>query len=256
MTYRRQIRKLNQYGPPVAAIGATIFVWHAVTVWFGVSELILPSPGAVLETAYQYRAILPKHTIVTIVETVLGLLVSLLISVPLAIMIVWSPILRRTIYPLILGMQSIPKVALAPLFLIWIGYGMTSKVLIAASIAFFPILVDTVTGLAIVERNLLDMVKVLRASTFQTFIKIRIPSAMPYFFSGTKVAVTLAVIGAVVGEFVGSDDGLGYLIMVSGAELNTAMVFVALTILSVMGALMFEAVSMLQRILCPWSVGE
>ena len=107
-----------------------------------------------------------------------------------------------------------------------------------------------------VERNLLDMVKVLRASTFQTFVKIRIPSAMPYFFSGTKVAVTLAVIGAVVGEFVGSDEGLGYLIMVSGAELNTAMVFVVLTILSIMGALMFEAVGVLQRIVCPWSVGE
>jgi NitT/TauT family transport system permease protein len=256
MNLPRRFQFLSRYGPPTAAILATILAWHAVSIWVGVSPLILPSPGLVLETAYQYHAILPKHTMVTIVETVLGLLLSLLISVPLAIMIVWSPILRRTIYPLILGMQSIPKVALAPLFLIWIGYGMSSKVLIAASIAFFPILVDTVTGLALVERNLLDMFKVLRASTFQTFIKIRIPSAMPYFFSGTKVAVTLAVIGAVVGEFVGSDEGLGYLIMVSGSELNTAMVFVVLTILSIMGALMFEAVGVLQRIVCPWSVGE
>lgn len=256
MTIPRLSRALSQYGPPVAAIVVTILIWHAVTVWYGISPLILPSPGSVLETAIQFRAILPKHTMVTIIETVLGLLVSLVFAVPLAIAIVWSPLFRRTIYPLILGMQSIPKVALAPLFLIWIGYGMSSKVLIAASIAFFPIMINTVTGLSMVERDLLEMVKVLRASTFQTFVKIRIPSAMPYFFSGTKVAVTLAVIGAVVGEFVGSDEGLGYLIMVSGAELNTAMVFVVLTILSIMGVLLFEAVGAVQRIFCPWSVEE
>lgn len=253
---RHFIRTLRHYGPPTAAIGAVIFLWHGASVWLGVQSLLLPSPGEVVASAYEFHAILPKHTIATLVETVLGLLVSLVISVPLAIIIVWSPLMRRTIYPLVLGMQSIPKVALAPLFLIWVGYGMSSKVLIAASIAFFPILVDSVTGLALVERDLLDMVKTLRASTLQTFIKIRIPSAMPYFFSGTKVAVTLAVIGAVVGEFVGADVGLGYLIMASGAELNTALVFVCLVILSVMGALLFELVAMVQRITCPWSVGE
>lgn len=233
-----------------------IVLWHAVTTSFGVPAWLLPSPTAVVMSAYEHHALLPKHTAVTIAETLLGLVMSLLVGVPVAIVIVWSPFLRRTIYPLILGLQSVPKVALAPLFLIWIGYGMPSKVVIAASIAFFPILVDTVTGLAIVERDLLDMVKVLRASTFQTFMKIRIPSAMPYFFSGTKVAVTLAVIGSVVGEFVGSDEGLGYLIMVSGAQLNTAMVFVVLVILSLMGAILFELVEALQRLTCPWSVGE
>jgi len=253
---RRLTRALHQYGPPLAAILAVILVWHAVTTWLGVPGWLLPSPKAVVMAAYQHQALFPKHTAVTIAETLLGLGVSLAVGVPLAIVIVWSPFLRRTIYPLILGLQSVPKVALAPLFLVWIGYGMPSKVVIVASIAFFPILVDTVTGLAIVERDLLDMVKVLRASTFQTFMKIRIPSAMPYFFSGTKVAVTLAVIGAVVGEFVGSDEGLGYLIMVSGSQLNTAMVFVSLLILSVMGAILFELVEAVQRLTCPWSVGE
>ncbi len=249
-------RAAHRYGPPTTAILALLLAWHAVTVWMGVSALLLPSPDAVLGAAIQYQELLPRHTFVTLLETLLGLLVSLLISVPLAILIVWSSLLRRTLYPIILGMQSIPKVALAPLFLIWIGYGMSSTVAIAASIAFFPILVDSVTGLALVERDLLDMVKTLRASTMQTFMKIRIPSAMPYFFSGTKVAVTLSVTGAVVGEFVGADEGLGYLIMVSGSQLNTAMVFVALTILSVMGALLFGAVELLQRIVCPWSIGE
>jgi NitT/TauT family transport system permease protein len=235
---------------------AVIVLWHVVTAWLGVPGWLLPSPTAVVLSAYEHQTLLPRHALATIVETLLGLVVSLGVAVPLAILIVWSPFLRRTIYPLILALQSVPKVALAPLFLVWIGYGMPSKVVIVASIAFFPILVDTVTGLALVERDLLDMVRVLRASTFQTFVKIRIPSAMPYFFSGTKVAVTLAVIGAVVGEFVGADEGLGYLIMVSGAQLNTAMVFVVLVILSVMGAVLFELVEVVQRLTCPWSVGE
>ena len=253
---RRLTRALRQYGPPLAAILAVILVWHAVTTWLGVPAWLLPSPRAMVMAAHEHQALFPKHAAVTIAETLLGLVVSLLVGFPLAILIVWSPFLRRTIYPLILALQSVPKVALAPLFLVWIGYGMPSKVVIVASIAFFPILVDTVTGLALVERDLLDMVKVLRASTFQTFVKIRIPSAMPYFFSGTKVAVTLAVIGAVVGEFVGSDEGLGYLIMVSGSQLNTAMVFVSLVVLSVLGAVLFELVELVQRFTCPWSVGE
>ena len=253
---RRCTRILRHYGPPGAAILAMILTWHAVTTWFQVPGWLLPSPQAVIAAAYEHRDLLPKHTAVTVVETLLGLAVSLLVGVPLAIVVVWSAFLRRMIYPLVLGLQSVPKVALAPLFLVWVGYGMPSKVLIVALIAFFPIVVDTVTGLALVERDLLDMVKVLRASTLQTFLKIRIPSAMPYFFSGTKVAVTLAVIGAVVGEFVGSDVGLGYLILVSGSQLNTAMVFVSLVILSLMGAILFEMVEALQRIVCPWSVGE
>lgn len=247
---------MRDYGPAVAAIVGLVILWHLATKILGIPAWLLPSPGEVLTAAYTYHSLLPWHTLVTLVETILGLLVSLLIAVPLAILIVWSPLLRKTIYPIILGLQSVPKVALAPLFLIWIGYGMSSKVLIAASIAFFPILVDTVTGLTLVERDLLDMIRTLKASTYQTFSKIRIPSAMPHFFSGTKVAVTLAVIGAVVGEFVGSEEGLGYLILASGAQLNTAMVFVCLIILSVMGALLFEAIQVLQRITCPWSVGE
>src|SRR5256885_2115151 len=190
MTPPRFARALWHRAPPLIALLVLILAWYAGTTWFGVPAWLLPSPQAVIASAYEHRGLLPKHTGVTLMESLLGLAVSLAVGVPLAIIIVWSPLLRRIVYPLVLGMQSVPKVALAPLFLIWVGYGMPSKVLIAASIAFFPIVVDTVTGLALVERDLLDMVKVLRASTLQTFVKIRIPSAMPYFFSGTKVAVT------------------------------------------------------------------
>ncbi len=246
---RRLTRILRHYGPPGVAVLAMIVTWYAVTTWFHVPGWLLPSPQAVIAAAYEHRDLLPKHTAVTAVETLLGLAVALLVGVPLAIVIVWSAFLRRMVYPLVLGLQSVPKVALAPLFLVWVGYGMPSKVLIVASIAFFPIVVDTVTGLALVERDLLDMVKVLRASTLQTFLKIRIPSAMPYFFSGTKVAVTLAVIGAVVGEFVGADKGLGYLIQLANGRVDTPLLLAAVVIMSATGIVLYLIVERLEPLL-------
>ncbi|HUC61687.1 MAG TPA: ABC transporter permease [Alphaproteobacteria bacterium] len=253
---KRVLRLAGHYAPPTLLVAALIVAWHWVTVWFDISPIILPAPLAVLEAGIRFRDLLPEQILVTVTETILGLVVSLAIAVPLAILVVWAPLLRRTIYPVILAGQSVPKVALAPLFLIWIGYGIVSKVLIAASIAFFPIMVNTVAGLSLVEPDLLDMVRVLRASTLQTFLKIRIPTAMPHFFSGTKVAVTLAVIGSVVGEFVGADKGLGYLMMAAGSQMNTAMVFVALVILSLTGVILFGLVELVQRLTCPWSTGE
>jgi len=247
---------LHRFGAPAGAILLLIALWQALTAWARVPGWLLPSPQAVLSAAWTHRDLLPGHAGATLLETLLGLAVALLVALPLATLVVWSPLLRRTLYPLILGLQSVPKVALAPLFLVWAGYGMPSKVLIVASIAFFPIVVDTITGLAIVDRDLLGMFKVLRASTLQTFLKVRLPAALPYFFSGTKVAVTLAVIGAVVGEFVGSDVGLGYLVQVSGSQINTAMMFVSIILLSLMGAILFEIVELIERLVCPWSVVE
>jgi len=254
---RRRLRAfLGQYGHPLLTLAGMAAAWHAATAWFAIPGWLLPSPRAVGEVLYAFGHLLPQHIWVTLAETVAGFLLSIAVGVPLAVLIVWSPVLQRTIYPIILAAQSIPKVAIAPLFLIWIGYGMFSKILVVVSVAFFPIVVDTVTGLMAVEPDLLDMVRVLRASTLQTFLKIRLPASLPYFFSGTKVAVTLAVIGSVIGEFVGSDKGLGYLILVSGSQLNTAMVFGVLAILSAMGIALFVIVEGLQKVLCPWSVGR
>lgn len=253
----RRLRAFSvRYGQPLLTLAAMAVAWHVVTTWFSVPAWLVPSPRAVGEALYRFRGLLLQHIWVTLLETVAGFLLSIVVGVPLAVLIVWSPVLQRTIYPIILAAQSIPKVAIAPLFLVWIGYGMASKVLVVVSVAFFPIVVDTVTGLTAVEPDLLDMVRVLRASTLQTFVKIRLPASLPYFFSGTKVAVTLAVIGSVIGEFVGADKGLGYLILVSGSQLNTAMVFGVLAILSLMGMLLFVAVEWAQRLLCPWSVGH
>ena len=256
MTRKKVISFITHGSHSVLTVVGLVVLWQLVTILFRIPVWLLPSPADVVRVSYQYRALLPLHIGVTLLETILGLVVALLIALPLSIVIVWSPFLRRTVYPAVLVLQSIPKVALAPLFLIWIGYGLFSKVLIAASVAFFPIVVSTVTGLTVVDARILEMFRVIRASKLQTFRKVRIPTAMPHFFSGTKVAVTLAVIGAIIGEYVGSDKGLGYLILVSGANLNTAMVFASITFLSILGVILFWLVDVVQRAVVPWSLGE
>jgi NitT/TauT family transport system permease protein len=247
------IRRIVHGAQSVLALVGVVIAWQVSTACFDIPGWLLPSPVEVVLAAYQYRALLPLHIGATLFETVAGLLVALAIGLPLSILIVWAPVLRRTVYPVVLAAQSIPKVAIAPLFLIWIGYGMFSKVLVAASVAFFPIVVSTVTGLTLIDENLLEMFKVMRASKLQTFLRVRIPTAMPYFFSGTKIAVMLAVIGAIVGEYVGSDRGLGYLILASGARLNTAVVFLSITLLSIIGMALYWLTGVLQRALVPWS---
>jgi len=215
----------------------------------------VPAPLGIIQETWEWRWRLLGHTWVTLYETLAGFGLSIAVGTPLAVMLVYSPVLRDAVYPIVVVAQAIPKVAIAPVLLLLLGAGEVSKVVVAFSVAFFPIVVDTATGLAATPPELLDLSRSYRASAFKTFVKVRFPMALPFFFSGLKVAVTLSVIGAVVGEFVGSDEGLGYLILVSGSQLNTAMVFVALVILSVMGAILFEMVEVLQRIACPWSLG-
>jgi len=192
------------------------------------------------------------HTWVTLYETVAGFFLALLIGLPLAILVVYSSILKNTIYPILLVFQSVPKVAIAPLFLIWIGYGEMSKVLIAAIVAFFPIVVNTATGLESVEAEILELTHSLHATKLQVFFKVRFPWALPYIFSGMKVAITLAVIGAVIGEFVGSDKGLGYLILAASGEMNTALIFGVMAILALIGIVTFTAIDLLEKLICPW----
>jgi NitT/TauT family transport system permease protein len=166
--------------------------------------------------------------------------------------IVYTPLLRRIIYPPLLMFQSIPKVAIAPLILMWLGFGLGTNMFITATVAFFPIVVNTATGLGAVEGELLDLTRSFDAPTHKVFMKLRLPWAMPYFFSGQKVAITFAVIGAVVAEFIGADKGLGYLILASSGAMNTAAMFSALVILSIIGILCFYLVVLAEKLLCPW----
>jgi ABC-type nitrate/sulfonate/bicarbonate transport system permease component len=181
---------------------------------------LLPAPSELALALGESRDELVRHSLVTLSETLLGFALSIAISIPLAAAVVHSTILRNTIYPILLAFQSVPKVAIAPLLVLWIGFGMLRKIVVVFLVCFFPIIVATATALSAVPAPLMELIRSLSASTMQTFIKIRVPTAMPYMFVGLKVAITLAVIGAVIGEFVGSEDGLGYLI--PGVDLAVA----------------------------------
>ncbi|MCL6641596.1 MAG: ABC transporter permease [Candidatus Rokubacteria bacterium] len=194
------------------------------------------------------------HAGVTLYETLAGFALSVAVGTPLAVAIVYSPVLRWAIYPLLVVAQAIPKVAIAPVLLLLLGAGEVSKVVVAFLVAFFPIVVDTATGLAATPPELLDLSRSYRAGALKTFLKVRFPMALPFFFSGLKVAVTLSVIGAVVGEFVGSDRGLGYVIVSATSYWKSNLAFGAMLLLAVMAVGLFALVEAVERLVCPWYV--
>jgi NitT/TauT family transport system permease protein len=244
--------RAREYGLPAVTIVGLIAAWELACRLARIPVWLLPAPSAIVGDTWMWADRIPGHAWVTLSEVIGGFAVAVGVGVPIAVAIVYSPFLRRTIYPVLLVVQSVPKVALAPLFLIWIGYGPTSNVLIAAIVAFFPMVVNTATGLESVEPELLQLTRSLEAGTLKVFWKVRLPWALPHIFSGMKVAMSLAVIGAVVGEFVGSDRGLGYLILTASSNMNTAIVFGIMAVLSVLGIVVFWAVCLAETLVCPW----
>jgi NitT/TauT family transport system permease protein len=239
---------------PTATVVGTLVLWEAAIHVFGIPRFVMPPPSAILAEGWEWRYRFLGHTWVTLYETLGGFALSIVVGVPLAVLIVYSPALRRALYPLIVLAQSVPKIAIAPVLLLVLGHGEIPKVIVAFLVAFFPIVVDTATGLAATPPELLDLSRSYRASAFKTFVKVRLPMAMPFFFAGAKVAITLAVIGAVVGEFVGSDQGLGYVILSATSYWKTELAFSSMILLSVMAIVLFGAVSLVERLVCPWLV--
>jgi NitT/TauT family transport system permease protein len=234
------------------SIVATIAAWELLTRVLGIPGFILPSPSAVLAEAITRYPLYLYNSWITLYEMVAGFLLAAAVGVFLAVVIVYSRVIRNMIYPQIVALQIVPKVAIAPLLLIWTGYGITSKVLLALLIAFFPIVVNMVTGLVAIEEELIDLCRILQSDRWQEFAKVRLPNALPYLFSSLKVASTLAVIGAVIGEFVGGSEGLGHLIIIANTELRTSMSFVCLICLSLLGFLLYGVVSLAERLFMPW----
>jgi NitT/TauT family transport system permease protein len=233
-------------------MAALVIVWEVLCDALHVPSFLIPAPSEVVMRFYEKRSLYLTHTWVTLYETVAGFLLAVVFGVLSAAVIVVIPRVRDVIMPLLLIAQLVPKVAIAPLLLIWFGYGLIPKVLVAFLVAFFPIVVNGISGLASVQPELVDLGRSLQASRWQTFWKFRIPTALPELFSGMKIAVTLAIIGAIIGEFVGGNRGLGYLIIVANQELDTALAFAAIFLLSVMGILLYALVEMFERMLIPW----
>jgi NitT/TauT family transport system permease protein len=231
---------------------ALVAAWELLCRALNIPVFLIPAPSQVAWRLYEKRDLYLIHTWTTLYETTAGFLLAVVFGILCAAIIVVIPKLRDIVMPLLLVAQLVPKVAIAPLLLIWFGYGLFPKVLVAFLVAFFPIVVNGASGLASVQPELLDLGHSLQASRWQTFWKFRIPSALPELFSGMKVAVTLAIIGAIIGEFVGGNRGLGYLIIVANQELDTPLAFAAIFLLSAAGIALYAMVEMLERMLIPW----
>jgi NitT/TauT family transport system permease protein len=237
---------------PVTGLVLLIAVWHFYVVAFDVPQAVLPKPMQVFDATVANWRIIVSEGWITLLESLYGFILAFVLGVPLAVAIAGSRTLNLMFYPLLIATQSLPKVALAPLILVWLGVGMESKLAIAWLVAFFPIVVDTATGLRNTPAEFLDLATAVRASAFQAFWKIRFPAALPFVISGSKVAITLAVIGAVIGEFIGSNEGLGNLLLVANSQVNVSLAFACLIGLAVIGIGLYAAVAAVELALKPW----
>lgn len=238
---------------PVGTTLGVIVLWQLISSIGSFPEYILPAPSAVASAAADNAGSLASETLVTLIETLVGFALAVAFALPLAIAIVVWPLLKKSIYPLLILVQSVPKVALAPIFLVWIGFGPWPKILIAALACFFPVFLDAAAGFASTPRDALDLFRSLQAKKRHTFWKLRVPHALPHVFVGLKVGVTFAVIGAVVGEFVQSSEGLGYLILISSSQLKTDLAFAAMILLALISIVLFYVLEWVERLVVPWA---
>ncbi|HIB12042.1 MAG: nitrate ABC transporter permease [Chloroflexi bacterium] len=233
-----------------------VVLWELwVQVW-DIPKWQLPSPSEIGRELAASRSLLLEHTLVTLEEIILGFVAALTSGLVLATAIAYSRILERSVYPIVIASQTVPIIAIAPLLLIWVGYGIAPKVIVVALICFYPIAVNTVDGLKAVDPDMVNMMKTLGASRWQVFTKLQMPTAMPYMFSGIKVGISVSVIAAVIGEWVGASAGLGYLITYSQPLFLTARVFAAIVVLSAMGISLFVLASVVERMMLPWYYTE
>ncbi|MGH7769335.1 MAG: ABC transporter permease [Candidatus Binatia bacterium] len=238
---------------PVLFFIALLALWEILVKLVHVPAFILPPPRDLYAAFTAKFFILANHSLITFLEAVGGFALSLVLGVGFAVGVVYSRHLQNTVYPLIVILYAMPKSAFAPLMVIWIGYGLLSKMAIAFLVAFFPIVINTVMGLKEVEPELLELARINRGSAWDVFKKIRLPNSLPYMFAGIKVALVLSVTGAIVAEFVAANEGLGYLVLQANYSLDTAFALVILLILALLSLALITALEVLQRKIVPWS---
>lgn len=233
--------------PEILFFGFIALCWEMSLEWFGIRKYLLPPLSSVGLALWDQRDELLRHSIITLREVVVGYVWAVLCGLVLGVAIHATPVVRRTIYPLIVLFQGIPKVALAPLMVIWFGYGLTSKVLMAFLFAFFPVVIGMIGGLEGVPAHLREHFKAMGASRWTTFTRLQLPAAMPAIMDASKTAMPLAVIGAIIGEFVGSEGGLGYVILSANASARSDILFAALIMISLLSTALYAVVELLAR---------
>ncbi|MFZ4808874.1 MAG: ABC transporter permease [Hyphomicrobiaceae bacterium] len=252
----RQIAGNSSTRDVVVVIGAALAIWELAVWLLQPSPLILPAPSRIFAEFISTPWVFMRHLGFTLAITGIGFVLAVIFGVVLAIAIVHSIFLERTVYTLLVALNSIPKVALAPLFVIWLGTGVEPKIAVAVMLAIFPIVIDMVLGLRSVDPDMLHLARVSRASPWAILFKIRFPCALPSLFAGMKVAISFALVGAIVGEFVAGSQGLGFQILVAQGQFDTARVFVSLLLLGLVGTVLFFVVDFGERLALPWHVSQ
>jgi len=246
------MRRITAIIYPMAAMVGAVILWYAIVVIFHVPKYILPLPRDVYDRILDDFQFLIWHSLVTIYETLGGFALSILLGIPIAIALVSSRTLDRALMPWLILSQTFPKVALAPLIVVWFGLGILPKLLVTFLVAFFPIVISTVVGLRSVEREMIELAQSMRATRLQMFWHFRIPMALPNIFAGLKVSVAFAVVGAVIAEWVGASAGLGYLLMRANGNLDTTLLFAVLIALMIIGVVLYYVVEIIERLSIPW----
>ncbi len=241
---------------PVLSFTLLLLGWQYGVPLLKIPEYILPIPSAFFERLWLDRLLIFEHTLVTMQEIVLGFLMAAVISVPLGYIIVSIRILEKAVYPVIVFFQLVPKIAIAPLFVVWFGFGLFPKVLLTFLLCFFPTLVASMTGFRALDERVLYLTRSMGATAWQTFRYVRVPSALVYIFSGLKVSAVFAATGAIVGEFVGANSGLGYLLLRGTSFLDMPLIFACLVALSVVGIFFSYIVDAVEVLLMPWQRKE
>ena len=242
-TWRRGIERAG----PVLLIVALIILWQVLTRAFEVPNFLLPAPTDVAKLMIDEWRLIQMHGLATIGSIMSGYVTAVLFALAISALMIRFPLAERLIMPIFVGLQSVPKIAIAPLILVWVGAGIGSKIAVVASIAFFPIVINTMAGFKEVDRGLADVFRSVDANERQMFFRLRLPYAMPYIFAGLRIATTLAVLGAIVAEWLAASNGLGYLVLSGSFNFNTARSFAAIIALAVIGTVFFGFMSWVER---------
>ena len=250
---QRLQKPMADIGPALGLMAVVLVVWEFVIRVFKVPTFVLPSPTAIVQSLIDSRVQLLSATRFTAAEVLLGFVLAAATGIVVALVIVRFERFGRALYPLIVLFQNVPKIALAPIFILWFGYDLAPKVLLIVVIAFFPVAIDMLAGLQSVEPSFVSLMKSVGASKTKILLRVRIPHSLPHLFAGLKVAITFSVIGAIVGEFSGANAGLGYVIQFASTQLDTPLIFSALLVVSVLGLAFYYIVEFAERLLVPWS---
>jgi NitT/TauT family transport system permease protein len=245
-----------ELGWPAAISVAALLLWEAAVRTLGVRSIILPPPSEVFATMFERSELLLTNLWPSLYLTVLGFALSVVGGILVAVLITYSSIIRRGFYPIIVVSQVVPKIAIAPLFVVWFGTGAMSSLLLVVLVTFFPMTINAALGFQSIDEDMHRMARALTGSNWQIFWKIRMPHALPYIFSGMKISITLAVIGVIVSEFVASQDGIGYLIKLAGGLLDTPLMMAAITVLSISGLALYGLIALAEHHLIYWQTSD